>query len=222
MINVRKRPKLLISIISFFLLSKIASLAKINIIIGSGTALFSGFNCIAPLIGAFGGGFAAFGLFGINVLLRLLLLGIAGFSCFTYYVPTLFAALYWAHDTAITRVAVPLLCIILFALHPVGFAALPYAFYWLIPIVLFFVPRRVPFFDALGSTFIAHAVGSVIWLYTVPMSSTMWLTLIPIVFIERILFSLGMTAAYYLFSWCMKKMRYAHVKFTKSILPQLY
>src|SRR2546430_1999084 len=53
------------------------------------------------------------------------------------------------------------------------------------------------FLQALGSAFIAHAVGSVIWLYTVGMTPAAWLGLIPVVFVERMLCAAGMTVAYY-------------------------
>ena len=58
---------------------------------------------------------------------------------------------------------------ILFIAHPVGAAAAPYAFYWFIPIFIAMMRNRTLWHDALASTFTAHAVGSVIWLYTVPM-----------------------------------------------------
>ena len=45
--------------------------------------------------------------------------------------------------------------------------------------------------DALASTFIAHAVGSVIWLYTVPMTAAAWIALIPLVACERMLYASG-------------------------------
>ena len=52
----------------------------------------------------------------------------------------------------------------------------------------------------LGSTFTAHAVGSVIWLYAglVPNPET-WLALIPVVVLERILFASGMFVGYTIF-----------------------
>jgi hypothetical protein len=58
--------------------------------------------------------------------------------------------------------------------------------------ILYFVPQKNIFFTSLGSTFTAHAVGSVIWLYTIPMTAGMWLALIPIVALERLCFATGM------------------------------
>jgi len=78
------------------------------------------------------------------------------------------ASLYWSTRHYSIRLLLPIVCMGLFIIHPVGAQAFAYSLYWLIPVVLFFVPQRFLFLQALGSTFIAHAVGSVIWLYTVP------------------------------------------------------
>lgn len=83
-----------------------------------------------------------------------------------------------------------------FIAHPVGFWAAPYACYWLIPITLYFVQNKSVFLQALCSTLIAHAVGSVIWIYSVPMSVFDWYRLIPVVAVERFAFALGMVVVY--------------------------
>lgn len=84
-------------------------------------------------------------------------------------------------------VLLPLLCIVLFILHPVGSKASIYSLYWLIPIIsyilYFFIQSCL--LVSLSSTFIAHAVGSVLWLYLVPTLPEKWLTLMPIVALER-------------------------------------
>jgi hypothetical protein len=101
----------------------------------------------------------------------------------------------WTLD-ALLHIALPLTCIILFITNPAGKQAAPYASYWLIPIALWtlrilnLTPTNTWFatsLNALQSTFIAHAVGSIIWLYVVPMSANQWLALIPVVAIERLL-----------------------------------
>ena len=56
--------------------------------------------------------------------------------------------------------------------------------------------RRV-FLTSLSSTFIAHAVGSVIWIYADPATPEFWYALIPLVAVERLVMASGMTLAYY-------------------------
>lgn len=84
-----------------------------------------------------------------------------------------------------------------FIVHPVGGAAWAYSLYWLIPVALYMIRKESLFLTALGSTFTAHAVGSVIWIYANPMTPQTWLALIPVVFIERLVFASGMVVAYH-------------------------
>lgn len=230
---------------------KLSGLVKISFLVGSQMALFSGVNCVLPLSGAFGGVLGAGIVFVVRQLLHLLFFKTVSLSFLAMCVPGFCASLYWSYpqlrysspgapseenwivrlgaqffDIAI-RLLLPLACMALFIMHPVGAQAFIYSFYWLIPVVLYFVPSSAPsfassygghgkasvsakattdttagrpyqslFLTALGSTFIAHAVGSVIWCYTVPMTPAMWLGLIPVVALERTLFALGMVVAY--------------------------
>jgi hypothetical protein len=169
---------------------KLASLIKLNFIVGSQAAFFSGSSVAMPLIGAFGGSVItscvafiyAFKYFFFTPSLNFL----------AYHIPGLFAAGYWYTDHWLIRAFLPLACMVAFIAHPVGGAAYAYSFYWLLPVVLFVVKPQGIFWSALGSTFIAHAVGSVIWLYTVPMAPQAWLALIPVVAFERLLFATSM------------------------------
>ena len=76
-----------------------------------------------------------------------------------------------------------------------------YTLYWFIPIAISLMASKHPFLRALRGTFIAHAVGSVIWIYTVPMAAEQWLALIPVVALERSTFALGATLLYYLIAY---------------------
>lgn len=181
----------------FMILIKAASFFKVSYIIGSYTALFSASSCMPSVVGMYSG------LLGSGVLLALGLamrsyLGILSFKILAYHIPGFFASASWAQPHWTIRVLVPAVCMILFVVHPVGFYAAPYAFYWLIPMVLHYSGSKNLFSTALASSFVAHGVGSVIWLYTVPMAAVTWLALIPIVALERILIAAGMIGIYQL------------------------
>lgn len=192
----------IVSTVSLCLIaSKIATLFKINFIAGSYTAMFSGAAAVTPLSGLFGGTISACILFAINIIFRTLTVGSIPLYILAYHIPGLLASCYWALPNFIFRAAIPALCMLLFVIHPVGYMAAPYTLYWIVPIALFFMPTNNIFLHSLGSTLVAHAVGSVIWLYTVPMTSTAWLALIPVVAIERVLLALSMTALYYGVVW---------------------
>jgi len=177
--------------LSFPVAAKCAAPLKVSFIIGSTAAFFSLANCIVPLSGAF------FGISGSLVMLFMgcigkISLGTLSPLLLAYHIPGFFASLYWATRSSIIRFWAPLTCIALFILHPVGAQAAPYALYWLIPLALYNTKRNSLWLTALGSTFVAHGVGSVIWLYCTPTTPLFWLGLIPVVFVERILFASGM------------------------------
>lgn len=177
----------------FTILVKGMGLFKVSFIIGSWNGAFSGLNLVAPLAGAFGGLIGATGVFLLGMTLKFFILGWVPFKILAYHVPGYFASLYWINRSFWFRVGVPILCMILFISHPVGMDAYTYSFYWLIPVTLFILKKKNVFLESLGSTFIAHAVGSVIWIYAIPMTSAVWLGLMPIVFFERLFFAIGMT-----------------------------
>lgn len=183
--------------LTWFLSSKLASFLKLSFIVGSHTAFFSAANIANPLIGAFNSRLHTVFIFCALFLSRYLFCGAIDLHFLAFFIPGMCAALYWNVKGPAIRLLLPLLCFGLFLAHPTGFAAAPYAAFWLIPIGLYFKQDKALFFDALSSTFIAHAVGSVIWVYTMPMSAAAWLALIPIVCLERLTFASGIALAHY-------------------------
>lgn len=117
------------------------------------------------------------------------------------FLPMIFAAIYFAHDKRIKPIsaAIPLLCAMLFIVHPVGGQAWVYTLYWLIPPAALLLSSNL-FLRSLGATFTAHSIGSVIWLYAFPSTPAFWLALIPIVAVERILFAIGISVSYLAFN----------------------
>ena len=142
-------------------------------------------------------------------------------SFFAFCIPGLCASLYWATQHYIIRLLLPVAGMMLFVIHPVGGQAFVYSFYWFIPVALFFIPQRSLFLQALGSTFIAHAVGSVIWLYTVPMAATTWMGLMPLVLFERIAFALGMVITHHFLSFIFEQIDVMSVAHKKSTVQAI-
>ncbi|MDR3646056.1 MAG: hypothetical protein P4L22_00780 [Candidatus Babeliales bacterium] len=172
-----------------------AKLIKFSLMLGSTAMFFSMSNIAVPMVGIVGGLVYYVNFFAIQFLYKFLIgSGSIGIG---YYIPQFFASAYWLSPSKYLRLVVPLLCMGLFVLHPVGGQAWVYSTFWLIPMIISFVGFNNTFLRALGSTFVAHAVGSVIWIYTVPMIATQWISLIPVVIAERLLFASGMVAVYY-------------------------
>lgn len=182
--------------LSWFFSCKLAGLFKLSFIVGSHAAFFSGVNIANPLIGKYNTVKQTLSLFSLLFISKFLMTGTLNLHFLAFILPGMFAALYWNVKGPLVKLFVPSLCFALFLLHPTGIKAAPYACYWLIPIALYFYRSPSFLLQALSSTLIAHAVGSVIWIYTVPMSSTAWLGLIPIVFLERMTFALGITVCH--------------------------
>ena len=135
----------------------IAKLIPVSHILGSSKACFTVTNILGPLATLFGGllGGLLYSLVGWIWAGKISLLLSSG-------LPHLFAGQYWRSESIIFKVSVPLICMLLFWSHPVGLAAGWYATFWLIPVIIAVMKMSGSIWQALGATFVAHAVGSVI------------------------------------------------------------
>ncbi|MFA6908827.1 MAG: hypothetical protein WC289_02975 [Patescibacteria group bacterium] len=85
---------------------------------------------------------------------------------------------------------IPLVSMVFFIMHPEGRQAWYYSLYWLIPVAAVFAKKSLVL-NSLGATFTAHAVGGVAFLYAFNLPAEVWIALIPVVFVERMLFTAG-------------------------------
>jgi len=195
--------KRIIFMLLFFVLVLIGKQINFSPLVGQESQFFTLFQFFGPTAGAFLG--PVFG--GVAVLLSqiadFLILGKAwSLVSILRFLPALFAVYYFGTKKKYLSAFIAPICIILFVLHPVGSQAWPYTLYWLIPIASI-LPNKFPgklIFRSLGATFTAHAIGSVIWIYTVPMTAGQWVGLIPVVAYERVLFGLGIAGSYIIFN----------------------
>lgn len=180
--------KILFFLTSFFVIY-LAHLIPISYIVGSYASFFSLTTIVAVLVGKYS--------FLWNILLFFTMCKKITFFELLYCVikrtPLFFAAWTYKTSSMIVSVLIPLVCVFLFIMHPIGFVAWPYAMYWFIPIAIYFSQQESVFAKAFASVFVAHAVGSVIWIYTHQMAAEMWLALIPVVAIERVLMATTIT-----------------------------
>lgn len=163
---------------------------------------FSLFDFYGPMLGAFIGG--PLGFLGV-VLAKFINLFIAhkplDILTIIRLFPLAFAALYMATSKKWIGIIGPL-CMVLFIAHPVGRGAWFYSLYWLIPLAAVFLKNRL-IVNSLGATFTAHAIGSTVFLYSIPTTSGMWVGLIPQVAVERGLFALGIFLSVIIFNWLL-------------------
>jgi hypothetical protein len=165
---------------------------------------FTLFEFLGPVAGAFIGaaGVAAIGIAKLaNAAIAGTPIALIDIAKMT---PMMFAAYYFWKNGARGMsdrfgIIVPAAAMLAFWLNPVGQQAWVYALYWLVPIAAKFLPDRL-LLRSLGATFTAHAVGSVLFLYTIPTTPELWLALIPIVAVERGAFALGISASHLAFT----------------------
>lgn len=179
-----------IAVVTFFALR----FAKFSPIVGSSWGCFSLADVVMPLTGTLGLGLGACAVLG-RLSYKALLFNVP-LTSIVYYLPGFCAAGYWSEKGPLFRLIVPIGCMVLFIIHPVGFHAAAYSLYWLIPVGVYFFNKESIFLQSLASTFVAHAVGSVLWLYSFDMSAAMWIGLIPVVAFERLFFAAAMTVVY--------------------------
>ena len=120
--------------------------------------------------------------------------------------PMLFAAFYFAKYSKgkLAQALVPLACMALFIINPIGAQAWYYSLYWLVPAIVLLLPENL-FLRSLGSTMTAHAIGGIIWLYFVPTTPAFWVALIPVVAFERLMFAGGISVSYIAFNTALSR-----------------
>jgi len=175
----------------------IASFVKTSFMVGSKFAFFSAVNCALPLSGIFAGYTGIF----LSMMTRLLfLIFCSSTMIMVNTIPSFVASIYLKTNSKTIQCLISVICMVLFLLHPQGSMAKIYALYWIIPIIVSLFFNRYLYLRFLGTTFTAHAIGSVLFLYQTNMSAGYWNGLISIVIFERLLFTAGMIIMYEIFS----------------------
>lgn len=206
--------KKILFILLFTIIALIGYQINFSALVGSDNQTFTLFQFFGPIAGGFLG--PVFG--AVSVLLaQLINFAFAGKEIeiinIIRLVPMLLAAIYFGTKATKTfkgvlTVIIPLGAMAAFIIHPVGNEAWIYSMYWLIPVIAKVFHKNL-FMRSLGATFTAHAVGSVLWLYTVPMTAQQWMALIPIVAYERALFAIGIAVSFIAFTTLLSKLETA-------------
>jgi len=191
-----------------------------NKVVGSNVS-FTLFDFFGPMAGAFLGpvlGIAS--VFAVEVINLFIKHAPLTTGSFIRLFPTLFAVAYFA-IVANKRydgrwiLAVPVLAILAFVVHPIGRQVPHYALmFWIIPVLAYF-KRSNLFVKSLGATFTAHAVGGAAWIWAFNLPAQVWNNLIPVVIAERLLFATGIAASYIVVKHTLSFLA------SKRILPKL-
>jgi len=125
------------------------------------------------------------------------------------FFPILFGSVYFARsfksDKKLT--VIPLLMMAAFLANPIGRQVWFYSLYWLIPVAVIQFKDRIDaalrhpvartYSYALGTAFVDHAVGSVMYLWAFSIPAEMWIAAMPIALFERLLIALGITFSFH-------------------------
>ncbi|MDD5023072.1 MAG: hypothetical protein PHU63_02800 [Candidatus ainarchaeum sp.] len=173
---------------------------------------FTFFQFLGPIAGGFLGGIVGAISVFLSQFINYILLG-KEFNFINLFrlFPMIFGAYYFAKNKDNfskdkLSFIIPIICIAAFILHPIGSQAWYYSLFWTIPLLVKFLPENL-FFRSLGSTFTAHAIGSVIFLYTIPTVPELWAVILPgVVVFERVIFALGISASYIVFNTLLSRL----------------
>lgn len=206
----------LIFVAVFIILGFLAFQIPVNILQGSNVR-FTLFDLFAPISAAFlGTPLGIFSVLGMQVG-NLLLHGFSSINndsilkliATLRFLPLIFGVWFFALRTRTGSqgkpnkfdnliLLVPLLSILAFNLHPIGRTVWFYSLFWIIPFLVWPFRERFLLARSLGSTMTAHAVGGAVWIWAFNLPASVWVSLIPVVILERSIFTLGISASYLL------------------------
>lgn len=215
-----KVQKKLLFLALFTLVGFLSLQVPFNKVIGSNVS-FTLFDFFAPIAGVFlGPVFGIVSVFSVEIISYWVKQTPLTTGSIIRLFPTLFAVLYFATVASKKTngkwvLAIPILSILAFVIHPIGRQAPYYALmFWTIPILAYF-KRNNLFVKSLGATLTAHAVGGAAWIWTFNLPVSVWNSLIPVVIAERLLFATGIAVSYILVK------RTLNFLASKKLLPQL-
>lgn len=202
--------KRLMFVALFTILVFVGNKINFSTLVGAENQFFTLFQFFGPIAGSFLG--ATFGVIAV-VFAELIDFFVAGKEATLLNIirlaPMLFAAYYFGSKKKNWGVAVPIIAILAFVLHPVGREVWFFTLFWTIPIIGKLLPKKYSsnvLVKSYGATFTAHSVGGALWIWTVPMTAGQWTALIPIVIVERFLFGAGIAVSYVAFNAVLDKL----------------
>lgn len=187
--------KQLLAIITFSILSIIASQIDFTPFVAGRNLKFTFFDMYAPVAGGlFGSALGAVVVLVIevcNFLVRQNFSLAAGLHLF----PVMFGAWYFGSNRKLTNL-IPAAAIIGFLIHPIGREVWYYSLFWLIPLLCQPFKQKSLLAKSLGATFTTHAAGGLAWVYFFNPPAAVWHSLIPVVIMERLVFVLASVIMY--------------------------
>ncbi len=170
---------------------------RIHLFVGAGSThfIFSGINTVAPLLQSLLGGIGGCLVLLLGPISKLFGWGLKlPCATVTMGLATEASILVWHLRGSIwgerlMNFCLPVGAILFFLLHPATGIGAWYSIFWFIPIGLHYCSDSL-LKTAFQATFVAHAVGSCLWLMMVPMQPMAWILLVPQVCVERLVYGM--------------------------------
>ncbi len=204
-------------IIIFTILGFLALQVPVTQLAGS-KAKFTLFDAFGPIAGSFIGTVPGVIAVFLMQLFNFLVHGanVLDVGTIIRFFPSLFAVAYFSRKSKL-GIIVPLIAIVVFNVNPIGRSVWYFSLYWLIPIVCHVLRSHSLLARSLGATFTAHAVGGALWIWAFALPKAVWISLIPVIAMERALFTLGIVTAYVtitnVLGYCIRA-KIVHLSFT--------
>lgn len=180
---------------------------------------FTLFDFFAPIAGAFlGPVFGIISVFSVMVTNNLIKDTPWTQAAVIRLFPTLFAVLYFSviqkKGSGKWILAIPMLAVLAFLMHPNGVQVPYYTLFWFIPLIAYKFRHNL-YMKSLGATFIAHSIGGAAWIWAFNLKPAVWQGLIPVVISERLLFATGISLSFILVKHTLEFL------VAKKLLPKL-
>jgi len=191
-------------VLFFIVLGLVTLQIPINTLEGS-RVRFTLFDLFVPISGAFlGTGLGVISVLAMYIV-HLVTHGFAGVNASSpltlvatlRFLPLIVGVWFFAKKEG-RLLVLPALSIIAFNLHPVGRTVWFYSLFWTIPFILWPLRDKFLLARSLSATFCAHAVGGAVWIWAFNLPANVWVSLIPVVILERSIFALGISSSYIL------------------------
>ena len=191
-------------VLFFIVLGLVTLQIPINTLEGS-RVRFTLFDLFVPISGAFlGTGLGVISVLAMYIV-HLVTHGFAGVNASSpltlvatlRFLPLIVGVWFFAKKEG-RLLVLPALSIIAFNLHPVGRTVWFYSLFWTIPFILWPLRDKFLLARSLSATFCAHAVSGAVWIWAFNLPANVWVSLIPVVILERSIFALGISSSYIL------------------------
>lgn len=207
-----RRLAVIVALSVLFIISKFLSFGPLMGIL-KGKILAT--QVILPLLGAFTGGISLLLISTLYTILYSPFKLSLYFISSVYHIPSFFAALSFgrfnskklAINSGIINYLIPLICSIAFIAHPVGSFVPFYTLYWGVPVLVQYFNLKSIFARSLAATFVAHALGTVFFIYSFDTDISFWVNLSKIVWLERLVLAASMSSAYLLINYLVLKFK---------------